>query len=194
MQNDLLLKNIHRYVDLNKEEEDFILSRIEKKEFKSKSIILKSGECATATYFVLEGLIRNYTIDAHGNEHHLSFAGPDWWITDMYSFFGDKPAISNIETILDTGVYIFTKEIMESFFDKIPKMERFFRILSQNALVSNQQRILDKLTLTAEERYIHFIEKYPQIHKQIPQKQIASFIGVTPEFFSKMKSKMLRQK
>lgn len=191
---DILLQNIAKHVTLTKEEEQIVLNQFESASFKSKTMLLKPGTCGEIAYFVKKGIIRNYTVDVNATEHVLSFASTGWWIADMYSFLAGKPSHSYIEVVDDADVYIITKEKQEQLYELVPKMERFFRILIENSLIANQQRLIDKLSLTAEERYENFAKKYPDVKNCLPQKHIASYIGVTPEFFSKMKSKLLRNK
>ncbi|WP_395051890.1 Crp/Fnr family transcriptional regulator [Flavobacterium sp.] len=111
----------------------------------------------------------------------------------MYSYISGKPGNLFIEVLEDAEVVIITKENQQILFEKIPKLERFFRILSENSLVTHQERLMDNLSLSAEERFDKFCKKYPTLIQKVPQKQITSYIGVTPEFFSKMKSRMLRK-
>ena len=190
----LLLINIAKHVDLSEEEKQIVLNQFETASFKNKEILLKPGQIGDWAYFVQQGIIRNYTIDENATEHVLSFASPGWWIADMYSFLTGKPSNSYIEVIDDAEVYIITKDKQEELYKLVPKTERFFRILIENSLIANQQRLVDKLSLSAEERYENFAKKYPEVKNCLPQKHIASYIGVTPEFFSKMKSKLLRNK
>lgn len=190
----LLLINIAKHVDLSEEEKQIVLNQFETASFKNKEILLKPGQIGDWAYFVKQGIIRNYTIDENATEHVLSFASPGWWIADMYSFLAGKPSNSYIEVIDDAEVYIITKDKQEELYKLVPKTERFFRILIENSLIANQQRLVDKLSLSAEERYENFAKKYPEVKNCLPQKHIASYIGVTPEFFSKMKSKLLRNK
>ena len=117
------------------------------------------------------------------------FAIEDWWITDMFCFLNKKPAMVFIESINDCLIYQLSKENLEMLYIKIPKFERFFRILMQNAYTREQLRVLENLSLTAAERYQSFLLKYPQIAKVVTQKQIASYLGVTPEFLSNIVSK-----
>jgi CRP-like cAMP-binding protein len=117
------------------------------------------------------------------------FAIKDWWITDMYCFLNQKPALLNIEALEESRVLQLKFAHLEELYKKIPKFERFFRILMQNAYVREQLRVLDTISLTTEERYYRFIHKYPQIVKRVSQKQIASYLGVTPEFLSTVKRK-----
>lgn len=190
----LLLKNISKHVLLTAEEESIILKAFTSNHIKAKTLLIKPGDEAHFTYFVLKGILRSYTIDDNGNAHILSFATPGWWVADMYSYLTGKPAILYVDVMEDCEVLILQKADVELLFKEVPKLERFFRILTENNLIANQQRVLDKMALTAEERYEKFSKKYPDIINCIPQKYIASYIGVTPEFFSKMKSKFLRKK
>ena len=190
---DLLLNSIAKHVELTEKEKDLVLSLVSYDEFKAKSILLKPGEIALETYFVLDGMIRSYTVDTNGVEHVLSFAAPNWFITDMYSLFSNKPAQQYLAVISDAKVYRLSKENQEKLYELVPKMERFFRILIENSVIAHQQRLIDNLSLTAEDRYEKFCKKYPDFIQCIPQKHIASYIGVTPEFFSKMKARLLKK-
>ena len=190
----LLLQNIAKHIELTKEEQQIVLSKFETASYKTKTILLEQGENGSCTYFVNKGIIRNYTVDDNGAEHIISFASPGWWIADMYSFLAGKPSHSFIEVIDDAEVMIITRENQDLLYESVPKLERYFRILIENSLIANQQRLIDKLSLTAEERYENFQKKYPDVKNCLPQKHIASYIGVTPEFFSKMKSKLLKKK
>lgn len=190
---DLLLENIAKHVSLTPEEQTHFLSLTESKSYKAKTILLKEGEVCTYSFFVTKGILRSYTIDENGVEHVVSFACPGWWIADMYSFLSQRPGQLYIEVNEDAEVILLSKENQEQLYHDIPKMERFFRILIENSLVANQQRLIDNLTFTAEARYDKFSKKYAALVHCLPQKQIASYIGVTPEFFSKMKARMLKK-
>ena len=189
----LILDNISKIIALTPEEQVLFLSRTEVRQYKAKSILLSSGEICKHSYFVNSGILRSFNINDNIVEHVLSFACQGWWMSDMYSFISQKPGNLFIEVLEDSEVVVLTKENQELLFQEIPKLERFFRILIENSLVANQQRLMDNLSLTAEERFEKFCTKYPTLIQKVPQKQIASFIGVTPEFFSKMKSRLLRK-
>lgn len=189
----LLLKNIAKHVTLTPEEEERVLFLTEAQAFKAKTVLLKAEEVCTQSYFVTKGILRSYTIDENGVEHVVSFACPEWWIADMYSYLSQRPGQLFIEVNEDAEVIILTKEHQEQLYTEVPKIERFFRILIENSLIANQQRLINNLTFTAEARYDIFSKKFHSILPYLPQKQIASYIGVTPEFFSKMKSKLLKK-
>lgn len=189
----LLLENIAKHVSLTPEEQTHFLSLTETKNYKAKTILLKEGEVCTHSFFVTKGILRSYTIDKNGVEHVVSFACPGWWIADMYSYLSQRPGQLYLEVNEDAEVILLSKENQEQLYHDIPKTERFFRILIENSLVANQQRLIDNLTFTAEARYDKFTKKYADLVHCLPQKQIASYIGVTPEFFSKMKARMLKK-
>lgn len=188
-----ILDNISKIITLTTEEQAFFLSKTETKKFKSKIILQNAGQVCKEGYFVNSGLLRSFNINDNIVEHVLSFACEDWWISDMYSLLSQKPGNLFIEVLEDAEVVVLSKENQELLYLEIPKLERFFRILIENSLVANQERLMDNLSLTAEERFEKFCKKYPTLIQKVPQKQIASFIGVTPEFFSKMKARMLKK-
>ncbi|TAD98097.1 MAG: Crp/Fnr family transcriptional regulator [Bacteroidetes bacterium] len=185
-------QNVAKHIALNQEEIDFFHGLLQHKKVKRKQMILQEGDFCKDSFFVVEGCLRSFSIDKNGFEHILNFAPPNWWISDLYSLFSQKPCILNIESIENSQIILFSRENQEKLFAEIPKFERFFRIIAEKSLVSHQQRLLDNLSLTAEERYENFCKRYPSLIDGLAQKYIAAYIGVTPEFFSKMRSKILR--
>lgn len=189
----LILQNIAKIVALTPEEEFLFLSKTTTNKYKAKTVLLNAGEVCKTSYFVNSGVLRSFNINDSIVEHVLSFACNGWWISDMYSLLSQKPGNLFIQVIEDAEVVLLSKENQEILFREIPKLERFFRILTENSLVAHQERLMDNLSLTAEERFEKFCNKHYDLIQKVPQKQIASYLGVTPEFFSKMKSKMLRK-
>jgi len=189
----LILENIAMHVDLTPEEQRHFLSLTEVRQHKAKTVLLNAGEICRFSYFVNFGIIRSFTVDDNLVEHVLNFAPAGWWISDMYSLISQNPGDLFIEVVEDAEILLLSKDNQERLYHDIPKFERFFRILVENALVANQQRITDDLSLSAEARFEKFQKRFPAMIHQIPQKQIASYIGVTPEFFSKMKASLLRR-
>lgn len=189
----LIIQNIEKIISLTDEEKELILSKIELNHYKAKTVLLQAGEVAKYSYFVKSGILRSFNINDNIVEHVLQFACEDWWIGDMYSLISQKPGNLFIEVLEDAEVAQLSKENQEELYHQIPKLERFFRILTENSLVAHQERLMDNLSLSAEERFEKFCLKYPTLIQKVPQKHIASYIGVTPEFFSKMKAKMLKK-
>jgi CRP-like cAMP-binding protein len=191
---DLILKNIAKHISLNEEEINYFTSHLTYKEISKKTILLTEGQACKQLSYVHSGALRSYCLDKEGKESTIMFAMADWWVTDMYCYLNEKPAMMYIETIEDSSIFQLGKENFNKLFTAIPKFERFFRILMQNAYTREQLRIIENLTLTAEERYDRFINKYPQIAKQVTQKQIASYLGITPEFLSAIRKKKAQGK
>lgn len=191
---ELLLKNVAKHVQLSKEEEQVLLDSFTTVHYPARTQLLKSGEICVTSTFVLSGILRNYCTDNQITEHTMNFATTGWWIADMYSFLSQQPGNSYIEVVEDAVVMTQTREQQLAIFDRIPKMERFFRILLERSLIANQQRLMDNMALSAEERYERFCLRFPTIKYNLPQKQIASYLGITPEFFSKMKKRLLTGK
>lgn len=190
---ELILKNIAQHVILTAHEQELFLSKTETLHYKAKTMLLNSGTICKYSYFVNSGILRSFNINDNIVEHVLTFACKGWWIGDMYSLLSQKPGNLFIEVLEDAEVVLLSKENQEILYREIPKLERFFRILAENSLVANQDRLMDNLSLTAEERFEKFCKKYPTLIQKIAQKQIASYLGVTPEFYSKMKSRLLRK-
>lgn len=188
-----ILQNIAKHVSLTTEEEILLLSKIETKQFKAKTILLSSGEIADCTYFVNSGILRSFNINDNIIEHVLHFACEGWWIGDMYSYISEKPGNLFIEVLEDAELVIISKENHQILYKEIPKLERFFRILAENSLVAHQERLMDNLSLSSEERFEKMCKKYPSLIQKVAQKHLASYIGVTPEFFSKMKARLLKK-
>lgn len=190
----LILNNISGYIHLNEAEKEFFVSMLKPISLKRKQMLLRTGEICRYSSFVVQGCLRGYSVDENGYEHVLNFAPQNWWIADMYSLITQKPGVLNIEALEDTEILTLSKIHQEELYVKVPVFERFFRIIIENSLVSYQQRLLDNLSLAAEERYNNFCKRYPTLITALPSKQIASYIGVTPEFFSKMKHQLLLKK
>ena len=187
----LIFKNINAITPLTKDEENTIASYLVEKQYKTKTLLLNAGEVCKSSYFVKSGVLRSFTINDNIIKHILHFACKGWWIGDMYSLISQKPGHLFIEVLEDAETIELSKENQEILYKEVPKLERFFRILTENSLVSHQERIMNNLSLTVEERFINFKNKYPELLQKVPQKHIASYLGVTPEFYSKMKKKLL---
>jgi CRP/FNR family transcriptional regulator, anaerobic regulatory protein len=192
MDSSLIIKNVSKHIQLTKDEEKIFISFLKEKKIKRKQFILRENEICENSIFVASGCLRGYTIDPNGLEHILQFAPPDWWIADMYSLISLKRGNLNIDAIEDTKVLLLSRKNQEKLFVDVPKFERFFRIITENSLVANRQRVLDNLSLTAQQRFATFCHHYPTLIEHLPQKLIASYIGVTPEFLSKVKAEYFK--
>ena len=189
MTHELILKNIAKHISLNHEEVNYFKSLLSYKEVPRKTILLVEDQACKQLSYVHSGALLSYCLDKDGKESTVMFAVSDWWVTDMYSYLNEKPAMMYITTIEDSCIFQLSRSNFDKQFNVVPKFERFFRILMQNAYTREQLRIIENLTLTAEERYDRFLNRYPRIFKQVTQKQIASYLGITPEFLSTIRKK-----
>ncbi len=189
MDHQSIIKNVNRHIVLNENELLFFLSRLKKKKIDRKSLILTQGQLCEYIYFVESGALRAFYLGEAGKESTVMFAVKDWWVTDMYCFINEKPAMLTIEAIEDSLVYQLKKSDLDDLYVKIPQFERLFRVLMQNAYIREQLRVIENLSLSAEERYAIFVNKYPEVAHKVKQKQIASYLGITAEFLSMIKNK-----
>jgi len=184
MIHDLILTNIARHISLDKEEKIYFISLLKEQEVPKKAFVLKEGQICKNISFVQSGALRAYYPDKNGGESTIMFAVADWWVTDMFCFINKRHAMLNIEAIENSHIFQLQKDDLDLLFLKVPKFERYFRIIMQNAYIREQLRIIQNLSLSAEERYDQFLSKYPQVARQVMQKHIASYLGITPEFLS----------
>lgn len=186
----LLLSNIARHIPLTTAETDFFISLLTPKSLKAGDFLLREGEICRYQSFITSGALKTYYTDDEGNEHIIDFLVEEWWADDLYSFLTSTTAACNIKALENTELLQISKKNLELLYGKVPKFERFFRILFQNAYISQKNQINSMLSGTAEERYALLLKKKPYAVKRFSQKDIASYLGITPQFFSAMKKKM----
>lgn len=185
-----LIEYFNRILRLSEEEIAFLQEGFTERKIKRKQFILQEGEVCNKNTFIVEGCFRMYMVDLSGKEHNLQFAIENWWIGDIGSFHSEKPTKLNIEALENSRILQIKKEDQHKLFDDFPKFNRIFRVLAENAMVAMQHRILQDIGSTAEERYLDFLERYPQLFNRISNVQIASYLGVTPEFLSAIRKKI----
>lgn len=174
------------HISLTGEEAAYFVSFLHYRKIKKKHFLYQEGDINKFQAFVVDGCLRSYSIDKNGFEHVLQFAPPGWWIGDMQSIITQDPGTLYIDAVDDSGIILLFKPDLEKIYTAVPKFERFFRILAENALATYQRRLIGNLSLSAKERYENFCRLYPSLIQCLPQKQVAAYIGVTPEFLSKM--------
>ena len=154
--------------------------------------LLREGDVCKYESFVVKGCLKTYYLDEMGTEHIIDFSIEEWWADDLYSLLTQTPSKSNIKAIEHTDVLQIGKNDLELLYQKVPKFERFFRILFQNAYITQREQINLALSASAGERYLLFIKKKPYAEKRFSQKDIASYLGVTPQFLSTLRKKLGR--
>jgi CRP-like cAMP-binding protein len=188
-----LINSICRHVLLSPEEEEAVRKRVESRTLHRKAVLLEPGQICYHSTFVVSGCLRSFLHDRDGVERVLHFAPTGWWIADMASYITSSPATLTLDALEDSELLLLSKEGQQELFRISPKFERFFRILVENSLVTHQRRLLDNLSLPAAERYDQFCRRYPTLVQSLPQKQIAAYLGVTPEFLSKLRKELMRK-
>ena len=193
MNTSLILKTISKYITFTENETVLFLSILREKKIRRKQFLYQEGDICKYTTFVNKGCLRTYAIDNNGPEHVFQFATEGWWIGDIESLKNQTLTMMNTDALEDSEILLISKTDMDQLYEKIPKYEHFSRMILENAYIAHQQRILHNVCFSAAERYQYFIEKYPDWNARIPQNQIASYLGITPEFFSKMKSQVMKE-
>lgn len=182
----LLLRNIGRYIKLDKEEEEYLKTLLHVKKVAKRQVLLEAGEENSKVIFVTSGCLRSYAVDENGSEHILQFAPAGWWMVDMLSFITQEPSIVNVDAIEDSEILYILKSDFDTLHLQIPKFARFGRILTLNGMSIFQHRQIDSVSLPAVDRYTNFCALYPSLIKVLPKKQIASYLDVSTDFLSKL--------
>jgi CRP-like cAMP-binding protein len=188
------LDYIKQYIELSAEEESILLSKIKTKKYLKGQFVVQNGDVCRHENFVLSGCLKTFYIDNEGQEHIVMFAVENWWTADLGSFITQTPADLNVQCLENSELVQIHYNDLQQLYAEIPKLERFFRIIIQKAFVAAQKRIINNFTLPATERYLQFREQYPKIEQRVPQYMIASYLGITKEFLSKIRSQLITQK
>jgi len=186
-----LLNYIKNYISLTKEEEQFLNSKVTYRKYLKGQYIIQQGDVCKYECFVVKGCTKMFHVNEEGQEHILMFSIEDWWTSDMGSFITQTPADFSVMCLEPTELVMFSHDIIEELYEKIPKLERFFRQIIEKAFVASQKRIVRNFSLSAKERYLYFKNQYPKIEQRIPQYMVASYLGITKEFLSKIKKQLL---
>lgn len=185
-----LIQNLESFIPLTDEEKVLMEERFVLRKVKRKEKILVSGEICKHYTFIVEGCFRMFGVDDKGFEHNIQFAAENDWIADIGSFHTQKPSLLNIES-LEAGVVLQVKQQdLYYLYKKIRKLNLIFKVLIELKYIELQNRVLQNFSSTAEERYLSFLEQYPILSSRLPNTQIASYLGITPEFLSKVRKNL----
>lgn len=178
-----------RYVDFSDTEIDEIYSKLIPKIVQKKDYILREGQVCKSNYFIITGLVRSFYIDNKGNEKITLFALENWWVTNMESFINKTPSLSSIQALEKTQLLLIDKGELEKLYISIPKLERLFRIITENMLIAIQRKNDIYLQMKSKDRYNHLIKHFPNFIQRVPQYMIASYLEITPEYLSELRRK-----
>ncbi|WP_418360997.1 Crp/Fnr family transcriptional regulator [Sphingobacterium detergens] len=179
---------------MNDKEQELVSTYFIPRLYRKRQYILQQGDTCTQFNFVISGCLRMYKVDEKGNTHVIYFATENWWMIDLGSFHSRTPSELNIEALEDTTVLQISYDNLISLYTEAPKFNRIFRVLIENSYIAMQNRLLQNISSTAEQRYQDFVDTYPHLINRLPQVQIASFLGITPEFLSRLRNKLGKQK
>ncbi len=184
-----ILANVARHITLLPAEEEAFTAWLVPKHVVRHGHILPDGPPARYLAFVVQGCVRTYATDALGKEHVLALAPEGWWCANFTSLGSSTRAPLALQALEDTDVLLLRLDHLEQLCAQVPAFERFFRLLFQNGFLLAQRRLEARATYTAAGRYARFCRQYPQLHQRVALKHIASFLGITPEFLSMLRSR-----
>jgi CRP-like cAMP-binding protein len=188
-----ILTNISKYIKLNESEIDFFTSLLEYGEIAKKDYLLRTGDICRYDYFVNKGCLKVCYTNEKGTESIIKFAIENWWVVDLNSFLNHTPSFYYIQAVEDTQFFRLSKSGYDKLHKEIPAFQQFSNERWQNGFIALQHRLIQNISLSAEERYNHFLHKYPGLEQRISQRLIAAYLGITPEFLSMLRKKWATQ-
>ncbi|MBO0330292.1 Crp/Fnr family transcriptional regulator [[Muricauda] lutisoli] len=187
---EILLSHLRETIVLNTEEESIVLDSYTERHLKKKEVLLFAGEVSNHMRFIAEGSLRAYHMDEEAKEHIVQFGIEGWWVNDLYSYLTETPAKQFVQAIEPTIVLQIHRDTLNKLYEKVPAIERFYRLKFEKAYVALQDRTINSMSKSAEERYLEFRSKYRSIEQRVPQYMVASYLGITPEFLSALRKKI----
>ncbi|ULQ55887.1 Crp/Fnr family transcriptional regulator [Flavihumibacter rivuli] len=183
---DQIIQHISIHVPLTESEQQVIIGYLTTRRIKKRQFLVSEGEHCRTEHFIAKGCLRSYYVDEKGKEYLLRFATENYWITDLNSFTNNVPSTQFIEALEDSEVICITRQALDCLLIDLPKLHKYFMLIYRNAIINNYDRIQQNFSLPALERYRNFQKKYPQLEQRVPRYMIASYLGITPEFLSKL--------
>src|SRR5476651_2404078 len=184
-----VIECVSRYVALTDDEINHFVTFLKITKVKRRQFIVQPGFVCRNKSYVVKGAFRAYLVDNEGKEHTLAFAIEDWWISDYSSLIYQEPATLFVEALEDSVLIQVNYDDEQTFLKEIPKLEKFERIITQRSLAFQQKRLLSTFTKTAEQRYDEFISKYAAVAQRVPQYALASYLGFSTEYLSKIRNR-----
>ncbi len=190
-----IINFLKQRVDVSEHEADVFAEAFGERKLRKKQLIVQPGFVAKYRYYIVEGVIRSFILDDEsGHETTIALAVKDWWITDYNSFIYQQPATLFVEAVTNASVLQLSYEAERQLKAANPKYETFFRIIAERGLAAQQRRIITGLTQSAERRYEQFVMNYLEFLQEIPQYILASYLGMSTEFLSKIRNNRVNRK
>lgn len=182
-----ILNNISKYVSLTQEEKERFTSILKISKIKKKQYIIQPGIICRSRTYIVQGAFKVYYLDDGGKEHTVSIGIEDWFVTDFYSYINQTPAMNYAEALEDSVIVQMRNEDIEPLCKECHSLSEYFRLTTEKAFAFSRRRVISNISKTAEERYDEYLEKYPHIVNRVPQYVLASYLGMSPEFLSKIR-------
>ncbi|MCB9032853.1 MAG: Crp/Fnr family transcriptional regulator [Chitinophagales bacterium] len=160
---------------------------------KKNEFLLQQGNVCMHSFFVEQGLLRQFIIDEQGKEHIIQFAPENWFVADRSSQFFKAPAMTNIQAIEEAKLLMLDENIINQLIEKNPAYNIYSNQLLHKHIYSLQKRIYQLLASSAKERYLDFVKTYPDILLRVPQTMVASYLGITPESLSRVRKELAQE-
>ncbi|MCK3685101.1 Crp/Fnr family transcriptional regulator [Maribellus sp. YY47] len=184
-----LIYYLKKWTHISEGDEELILSAFEPVSAKKKKDLLEPNEVCKYIYFVKVGCLRSYYVDAKGIEHIYQIRLNNSWISDLESFFSQRPSKYYIETLEDSELLRISFDRLEQLYREVPAVERYFRILFQKAYINALERLNSTMWESAVDRYNSLLKEHPDVFQRVPLVYIASYLGITPESLSRIRKK-----
>jgi len=191
---DQLKTFLRKFEFLTEEESEQFIAAFREVKIKKRQYIVQPGFTAKCRHYVVKGAFRSFVVGDNGSDYTISFAIEDWWITDYNSYIYQQPATLFVVALEDSVILQIDFDKEQELKKSSHHFETIFRIMAERGLAFHQRRMISNLTQTAEERYDLFMEKYPQIAQRLPQYALATFLGMTTEFLSKIRNNKIKRR
>ena len=182
-----LIKYLAQYIPLRETEKNELRQRVTERHVKRRQFILQQNDVCKYYTFVVSGCFKMFGVDENAVEHNIQFAAENDWISDIGSFHSGKESRLYIEAVEPSFILQIDKTNLIYLYHNHPKFDRIFRVIAEENVIELQNRVMQDISSTADERYLSFLQQYPLLANRLPNTQIASYLGITPEFLSKIR-------
>lgn len=191
---EVFFKVFNEKVPLTEQEENIVKQYLTLKKLRKNQYLLQEGDICKSLCVIEKGALKAYVLDETGQERITAFAFEGWTMGDLHSFIKEKPATLNIDALEDCELVLITRQAFNELLERLPKFERYIRILMTDAYMALQKRTTNMLSLTLEDRYTTLLEVYPTLAQRVPQHMIASYMGLSKQTLSRVKSRISNKK
>lgn len=186
------LTSIKQLVELSADDQKAIAAAFHVRQLRKKETLHLQGSVCMVAAFIVKGLLRVYHVDSQDSQCVLRFAQENDWALDLGSFVSQQASVLSIEAVEATKILYIDHAGIQALFQQVPAFECYVRLVQQKTIVQLQQRLLSVMRQTASQRYVQFVQMYPGLEQRVPQKHVAAFLGISPEFLSKLRGQITR--